>query len=130
MVVWATIEEARLYHEREQYSASAANYTKVAEVLRKLKTWSYLSDHYSACSFLELGEAMSRQERYNAAIESFNTSKRTFETAKTDIESRKADSPLEERKELNSWLAITNARSKYVLARLQLEEAKVFDSRM
>ncbi len=130
MESWAIIEEARLSHEREQYTTSAEGYTKVANALRTLKDWNHLSKHYSACSFLELGEAMSRQERQHGAIESFNAAKTNFHQSNRDLEQKLATSQLHEKRELMGWLELSRGRLKYVLARLQLEEAKVLDARM
>lgn len=130
MEAWAVIEEARGNHEREQYNAAAESYTKVSELLRSMKPWSYLSSHYSACSFLELGEAMTRQERQNAAIDSFTAAQRTFHNAIAELESRVPTAPLKDRRELNSWVEIVKGRYKYSSGRLLLEEAKVLDSRM
>lgn len=130
MGAWAIVEEARLNHEREQYAAAAEHYAKVAEFLRGLKPWDYLSIHYSACSFLELGEAMSRQERYNTALESFNSAQKMFQNAGAEVKKRIISSSPSEREELNSWLEITQSRSNYSWGRSQLEEAKLLDSRM
>lgn len=131
MEAWEVIEEARLKHDREQYTASAEAYTKAAEHLRSIKNWSHLSRHYTACSFLELGEGMSRQERQQSAIESFNAAKTNFQEGLVELEQKPATTPADtERRELDNWLEMTRGRLKYTLARLQLEEAKILDSRM
>jgi len=130
MEAWASIEDARLNHEGELYSPAAEAYTKAANLLRSSKTWSHLSKHYSACSLLELGEALSRQERQHASIESFNACQGTLREAVDDLERRlQATTASQERYELKEWLAISRARIKYSLGRAQLEEAKVLDAR-
>ncbi len=131
MEAWALIEDTRLSHDQELYTPAAEGYTKVASLLRATKAWSHLSKHYSACSFLELGEALSRQERQHAAIESFNAAQRTFQEGMNDLDFKlRSTPPSQERRELKDWLDVTQGRLKYSLGRAQLEEAKVLDARM
>ena len=130
MEAWASIEDARLNHERELYPPAAEAYTKAASLLRSSKSWGHLSKHYSGCSLLELGEALSRQERQHASIESFNASQGTLREAVEDLEQRlQTTTASQERHELKEWAVISRTRMKYGLGRAQLEEAKLLDSR-
>lgn len=130
MEAWDLIEDARSKHEQDLYGTAAEDYTKAASKLRTTKTWSHLSKHYTACSFLELGEALSYRERQQAAIESFTAAQGTFQEAKDDLESQlDTTSEPREKKELNDWLEITKARLRYSSGRAQLEDARVLDIR-
>lgn len=130
MHAWAVIEVARRNHDQEAYMQAADVYTSVAGLFKASKSWSHLSKHYSACSFLELGEAFGRQERLHAAIESFKSAQATFQDARNELEARlRGASSSQEKKELNDWLDITQGRLRYSLGRAQLEDAKVLDAR-
>ncbi len=128
MNAWSLIEDARLRHNEEQYLLAAENYTKVAGILEPTKAWNHLSKHYLACSFLEGGEALSRQERQDASVESFTSATKTFQEAKMELENRLGRNPdLQEKEELKTWIAIADGRERYCLGRIALEEAKVLD---
>lgn len=130
MEAWALIGDARGSHDQELYTAAAEGYTKAANLLRTSQSWSYLSKHYSACSFLELGEALSRQDRQHSAIESFQAAQATFQESKNELDSKLPSvSPSQEKRELMDWLDITRGRLKYTRGRIQLEDAKVLDAR-
>ncbi len=130
MDAWALIEGARLHHDEEEYLPAGDDYTKATSLLETTRGWSHLSKHYTACSFLERGEAQSRQERQHASIESFNAAAKTFREAKTELESRLGEGPgFQEKQELNDWLEITEGRARYSLGRVELEEAKILDKR-
>lgn len=129
MEAWVLIEEARLKHDQELYAPAAENYASAANMLAPTKSWSHLSKHYSACSFLEIGEALSRQEGQLAAIESFKAAQVAFDKAKNALEAKLRGDPSSQAKELKDWLDITQGRLKYSLGRTQLEEAKVLDAK-
>lgn len=130
MDAWALISDARLNHDREQFNSAAEAYTNAANLLRATKSWNQLSKHYSACTFLELGEAMSRQERQHESIESFNAAQATFQEAKNDLDSKLRTAPTsQEKRELRDWLDITQGRLRYSLGRAELEDAKILDAR-
>lgn len=127
---WALIEDARLKHSQELYGTSADNYTEAANRLRSSKAWSHLSKLYDGCSFLELGEALSKQEKQQAAVESFKEAQSTFQDATNGIDSRlRITFQPQEKNELNDWLEITRERVKYSLGRTQLEDARILDAR-
>ncbi len=128
MESWSLIEEARLHHGEEQYLLAAEDYTKAASTLQHTKTWAQLSKHYAACSFLEGGEALSRQERQEAAVESFSEAVRTFRSAKSEIDNRLREIlGSQEKQELNTWRKVTDGRERLCQGRILLEEAKILD---
>ncbi len=128
MEAWSLIEEARLRHDQDQFLLGAENYSKAAEILRQTKTWSHLSNHYTGCSYIEGGEALSRQEKPEAAIESFTKAMNAFDEARPELEEkRRRTSTPQEGDELRVWLEITDGREKLCTARIKLEEAKVLD---
>ncbi len=130
MDAWAMIEDARLHHEGEEYLPAADDYTKAATLLETTRGWSHLSKHYTACSFLERGEAQSRQERQHASIESFDGASKTFREAKAELENKLGRGlGFQEKRELKDWLEITEGRAKYSLGRVELEEAKILDKK-
>ncbi len=128
MAAWALIEEARLLHNREQYSLAADNYSKASDLIQTTKTWAHTSKHYAACSLLEQAETLSRQEKHEPAIESFTSAAEDFKETTTELEAklRKASSP-QDKRELLDWVKITERRQKYCLARTDLERARVLD---
>ncbi len=128
MEAWSLIEEARLHHDRDQFLLGAENYSKAAEILRQTKTWSHLSKHYTGCSYIEGGEALSRQERPEAALESFTSARNAFQEARRELEEKRGRTSIpQESDELRVWVNITDGREKLCMARVKLEEAKVLD---
>ncbi len=128
MDAWALIENARLRHTEEQYLLAAEVYVKAATILQSTRAWSHLSKHYTACSSLEGGEALSRQENQDASIESFSAAVNTFQEAKGKlVDKLRQAAGAQEKQELEDWLEITKGREKYCLARIELEEAKILD---
>ncbi len=128
MDAWGEIEQARLHHDGEQYLSAAAAYLKAAQTLRATNAWNHLGGHYEACYLLETGEALSRQEKPEAAFESFTQATKAFNGAKLQMEtSLKERQGSSESKELADWLRITEGRIEYSLGRAELEEAKVLD---
>ena len=127
---WSWIEEARLYHNNEQYAKAAESYSKASSVLRQTRDYGPLSTHYAACEMLELGEASSREERPEEAGEHFRSAVRSFDEARLEIERRlKHAQRQDDRKELEDWVATTLGRERYSGGRAKLENAKVLDKR-
>ncbi len=128
MHAWSMIEEARVHHNEEQYLLAAEKYSQVSSILKTTRAWSHLSKHYTACSFLEGGEALSRQERQDASIESFTAAVNAFRESRDELSNRlKESAPLQEKQELREWVRITEGRQRYCLGKIELEEAKILD---
>ncbi len=128
MDAWSLIEQARLHHDEEHYLEAAQDYSKAASILRETRTRNHLSTHYMACSLLEKGEALSRDEKHEASVEALNDAVKVFREAATELEDKLKESPeTQDKQELNEWLDITKGRETYSQARIQLEEARVLD---
>ena len=128
MDAWSLIEEARIGHNEDQFLLASEKYSKVAEILRPTNSWHQLSKHYVGCSFLERGEALSREEKLEESIESFTKAVNAFADAKREVEEKMRQTILPtESVELKGWLSMTEAREKLCVARTQLEEAKMLD---
>ncbi len=125
---WSSIEQARVHHSEEQYLHAAENYDKAAALLRGTREWQSLSAHYSACAHIERGEAFSRSEKPERAIESFTSARTNFSETERDLNKRLGENiGTQEKKELENWAIITQGREKYCDGRLDLEQAKVLD---
>ncbi len=125
---WALIEEARADHDEEQYALAAEKYTKAASILQQTRHWEHLSKHYTACSFLEAGEAQSRQEKQRGSVDSFTLAAKTFRQTRGELEKKLlVTQGSEEVQELRDWISISQGRERYCLARTELEEAKELD---
>ncbi len=128
MEAWAMIEEARLHHSEDQYSLAAENYEKTAEILRETKMWSYLSTHYKACSLLETGEFIGRDEKHDASRDILVEAAEIFRAARGELQDKLSGTKgFEEEQELRNWIGITEGRERYANGRIQLEEAQIYD---
>jgi hypothetical protein len=128
MDAWAFIEGARVRHDAEQYSLASENYAKAASSLETTEHWKHLSRHYLACSMLEAGEALSRQERPEEAVESLSAAEKSFRGTALDLQHHlKGRIATEEGRELTHWIEVAEGREKYSRGRRDLEEARVHD---
>jgi len=128
MDAWALIEAARVHHDAEQYSLASENYAKASSTLETTAHWKHLSKHYVACSMLEAGEALSRQERPEEAVESLSAAEKSFREAALDLQHRLKDRTVtDEHQEVMRWIGVTEGREKYSRGRRDLEEARVYD---
>ncbi len=128
MDAWSQVEQAKLNHEEEQYSSAAESYTKAAALMSSTVSWKYLANHYAACSEIERGETISRQEDPRASILAFQEASRQFRETRAALETRRASPDELEKRDLANWLEITRGRESYCQARISLEEAKVLDA--
>ncbi len=128
MDAWAMIEDARVRHNEDQYSQAAENYESAAKILQETKMWSHLSMHYKACSLLETGEVLGREEKHEASKAILVEAAERFRAARGELQNRLGGStgPQEEQ-ELRHWIGITAGREKYADGRIQLEEAQIYD---
>jgi tetratricopeptide (TPR) repeat protein len=78
MKAWSEIERAKVAHTHEKYDAALNYYQKVANLMKPLKLWSYLSMNFLACSFLEKGEDLSRRDDSTDSIEAFKKAAESF----------------------------------------------------
>ncbi len=127
MDAWSLIEEARLRHGEEQYSVAGEKYTEAARKLESTKTWPHLSRHYTACSLLEQGEGLGREEKSAAAVERFSAAAKTFHDVRGELESLVSGKTGSDGEELVDWARTSEGRERYCMGRMELEEAKLLD---
>ncbi len=128
MDAWSKVEQAKLNHEEEQYSSAAESYAKAATLMSSTVSWRYLANHYAACSEIERGETLSRQEDPKPSVLAFQEASRRFRETRAELETKQASADELERRDLANWLEITQGRESYCQARISLEEAKVLDA--
>jgi len=130
MDAWSEIEKAKLAHEREEYSTATKNYENVTNLLSPSKLWGYLSSNFLAWSILEQAEDLSRSENNTEAKKAFEKAAQLFERARADFEKEmsKIKSPDEKEKAVELCTA-SMKRKDYCLARMNVEEARIFDLR-
>ncbi len=130
MEAWSRIEDARLKHDGELYLQASENYGSAASTLQVTRTWNHLSSHYNACSLLERGEALGREEKHEASVEAFSSAVNGFHDAEAKLQNRIREGPESlEKDEMKEWLDITKGRVRYAQGRLKLEEARVLDKK-
>ncbi len=129
MEAWSQIENARLEHDEERYPEAAKNYAKASGLLQETRTWGPLSSHYSACSLLERGEALSREEKQEASIEAFSAAVSGFQDAGVKLRDKAQEPDVHYRDELKEWLDISRGRERYSRGRIELEEARILDKK-
>ena len=127
---WSFIETARLQHDQVEYLSASEYYSTAARLLGESRGWTHLSSLFSARSFLEKGEGLSSEEKHSGAIQSLKKAIDQFREEGKLLEKKLQETnEIEEKRELDSWLEIAGRRESYCLARLQLEEARVFDKK-
>lgn len=130
MDAWIHIEDARHHHSEERYAEAADAYSRAASSLLTTKSWTHLRRHYLACSVIEKGELLSRQERPEESIEAFIQAVSEFKATEHELERlQKVESRSLEQEELRVWHAVSRARESYSQGRISFEEAKVLDKR-
>ena len=128
MNAWSEVENAIVAHEREKYADAMEHYGKVANLLRQTKLWSYLASNFLAWSLLERAEDSSRKERSAESIEAFNEAAALFKEAKEAFEKETMKiQNLDEKEKVMELGKASVRREDYCLARISLEEARVFD---
>jgi tetratricopeptide (TPR) repeat protein len=128
MKAWSEIERASVAHESERYLDATKHYEKTVDLLRQTKSWSYLSPNFSACSLLEHAEDLSRRENSAESIETFRKAADCFNEAKRASETEIEKIQNLDEKELAIELSKASVRRmNYCLARIALEEARIFD---
>ena len=128
MDAWSQVEQAKLDHGEEKYSSAVESYAKASALMSSTISWKYLANHYTACSELERGETLSRQEDPKGSILAFQQASRQFKETIASLEKRQASADVNEKRDLDNWLEITRGRENYSHARIDLEEAKVLDA--
>jgi class 3 adenylate cyclase/tetratricopeptide (TPR) repeat protein len=122
------IEQAKLAHDEERFGIASEHYIRAVETLKKTRDWSHLADFYIACSYLEQGEAASRDEKREPSIDSFNTAARLFAETTMRLETRPGTGQsLTADEETHYWVETGKGREKYCEGRRDLEQAILLD---
>ena len=128
MTAWSSIDQARLAHSDEQFGLAAQNYSRAAVTLQKTRDWSHLGDFYLGCSHLEMGEASSREAKYEASVDSFTMAARLFHETKARLQARPAEGQGSRLiQEVRNWSETSTGREKYCEGRKELEQARILD---
>jgi hypothetical protein len=130
MEAWSEVERAKSAHNDEEYAIAMKHYEKTANLLKPSRLWSYLSPNFLAWSLLEHAEDLSRNGSSADSIEAFNQAAKVFKEAKEVFEKEINKIQNLDEKEKAVELSEASARRKdYCLARVNLEEARIFDQR-
>jgi hypothetical protein len=128
MMAWSEVESAKLAHEHEEYTDAMKHYEQVANLLKSSKLWNYLFPNFLAWSVLEQAESLSRKEDSSESIEAFKRAAELFKEAKEAFE-REIDK-VQNMDEKEKAIELDNASSRrrdYCLARVNVEEARMYD---
>ncbi|MHA1986466.1 MAG: hypothetical protein ACW98D_07505 [Promethearchaeota archaeon] len=123
---WRFIEEAKMFHKREDHLQSKEFYTKAHEILIDLRSYGYEASYYSGWISLEEAEQLSKLEKHTEAIESFNRTREIFEKAIGVLEkSKKKSREKFENERVTKLEKIAQVRMNHCIARINLEEARI-----
>jgi hypothetical protein len=128
MMAWSEVESAKLAHDHEEYTDAIKHYEKAATLLKSSKLWNYLSPNFLAWSVLEQAENLSRKENSTESIEAFNKAAELFKEAKEAF--GKEIDKVQNLDEKEKAIELDNAsarRRDYCLARVNVEEARIYD---
>jgi hypothetical protein len=128
MMAWSEVESAKLAHEHEEYIDAMKHYEQVANLLKSSKLWNYLFPNFLAWSVLEQAESLSRKENSSESIEAFKRAAELFKEAKEAFE--KEIDKVQNLDEKEKAIELDNASSRrrdYCLARVNVEEARMYD---
>ncbi|MFX0049433.1 MAG: hypothetical protein ACFE8G_14935, partial [Candidatus Hermodarchaeota archaeon] len=125
---WSLIEEARIYHERENHLKAMDLFQKACEILKELPSYNYESIYYSAWIFLEEAEHLSKQERNEESINAYKATIATFEnTSETLKRVYKQSTDRLEKVKISKLEKLIKIRIKHCSARVQVEEARLLE---
>jgi hypothetical protein len=130
MLAWAEIEKARDHHERQEHNLAKEHFEKAANIHRSLKQWSYLAPNYFAWTQLEKAEELSRKEQTEEAIKTFENAVNLFtETQKSLRRRLEKIEDFDEEQMATDMVTATDIRRDYCMARVSVEEARLFDKK-
>ncbi len=128
MRAWAEIETARYHHRRQEYGLAEQSYAAAATLHESSRQWSIYASNYSAWSYVEKAEKLSRDERSEESLNAFQEAEKLFEKTGQSLRSALSILVNEDEKQLASRLiSAAGLRSQYCKARGDLEEARILD---
>ncbi|MFX0187197.1 MAG: metallophosphoesterase [Candidatus Hodarchaeota archaeon] len=123
---WSLIENAKVFHKRENHLKANESYKKALEILKQLQNFNYEAPYYHAWASQEEAEQLSKLEKHDKAIEQYEMTKNNFNNAiksMEDISKKFKDKFALER--IDKLKKVANLRIKYCSARLHVEKARI-----
>ncbi len=128
MQAWNEIEKAKHYHAKNQYGQAREHYEKAANLHESTERWNYLTHNYLALALVEEAEDLSRREQTEEARDLFQQATEMLAESKKSIKAKLEKLEIKDEKEMAAELGkASDAREKYCLGRIALEEAKILD---
>ncbi len=125
MKAWSEIEIAKGAHNDEEYEDAMNHYEKSSQLLRKSKSWMYLSLNFYAWSLLEQAEGFSRKENCKESIESFEKAVKFLQESKRILHIKLQEINKKDEIDLaNRLIQAADTRRDYSQGRIAIEEAK------
>ena len=130
MKAWSEIELAKCAHNEDNFEGAARHYEKASQLLRKSKSWLYLSLNFYAWALLEQAEDLSRKENSVEAIEKFEKAIKSLHESKRFLKEKLDDiDGIDERNLVTKLVQVSDMRSEYSHGRIAVEEAKIFNKK-
>jgi KaiC/GvpD/RAD55 family RecA-like ATPase len=128
MKAWSEIETAKLEHNNERYTDAMNHYEKASNLLKKSKSWSYLSSNFYAWSLLEQAEDLSRKESCEESIVTFEKAIKFLRDSERILlaELGRIDKT-DEQNLVKGLVQASKTRVEYSNGRISIEEAKILD---
>jgi KaiC/GvpD/RAD55 family RecA-like ATPase len=128
MKAWSEIAFAKRTHNEEKYETAMQHYEKASQLLRKSKSWLYLSQNFYAWSLLEQAEDLSRKEKGEESIKAFEKAIKFLKESKRILNIKLGSVDKNDEKEQIQKLAqASDLREEYSLGRIAIEEARNLD---
>ncbi|MEJ2241670.1 MAG: hypothetical protein P8Y18_05970, partial [Candidatus Bathyarchaeota archaeon] len=128
MQAWSEIEKAKYNHKIEEYELSSDYYKKAANLHKTSEFWSYLTQNYLAWAKMEDAEDLSKKDDPLQALDAFKNAHKRFNIAKQSILSKLNELQASDEKNMaNSLIKASDLRQRYCQARINIEQAKLFD---
>jgi len=123
---WSFIEQAKLYHRREDHYKAKENYEKATEILETLRRYDYEAPYYASWSSLEEAEQLSKDEKLEQALNKYEMTLSSFENAIKNLEkASKRSRENAERERINKLIKVAELRMNYCSARINLDKARL-----
>ncbi len=125
MKAWSEIELAKLAHFEQKFDVAAQHFEKASQLLRQSKSWTYLSQNFSAWSHLSQAEDLSRKDRTEESIENFEKSVKSLQESKRNLNNKlESADKTDERDLVNRLIQVSEIREEFCRGRIAVEEAK------
>lgn len=130
MQAWSEIEKARFHHQKQEYKIAEEHFQKAAGLHKSLKRLNYLAPNYSAWAKLDAAEELSRKENSEEALQAFEAASTILEETRKSLENQLPTiEDAEEKGMAEEMLKAIGLRRRYCVARVAVEEAKIFDKK-